>query len=615
MATARGSSDSTVEFEAPPGGDAEGRGLLLDLLDELAEAWEVPGEPVPVETYLARLPDPGDPVAVELIYQEFCLAEHRGLAPDPEDYLRRFPGFVDRLERLFRFHEAIDEGQLRAWVGEPKLPEVGDAVGPYLLIRELGRGGFARVFLAIQGDLSDRPVVLKISDRASGEPQLLARVRHPQIVEVIRQGEADGGALHLICMPYQGGGSLSEVLDAVGRGPRRPRSGSALVEAIDRIAGLDPGSPLKSGPHRARLASESYPRAVAWLVALLAEALDYAHRRGVAHGDLKPSNVLLASDGRPMLLDFNLAVDWRDEVEGARFGGGTLAYLSPERLRALADPTSARRPSPSSRRRADLYGLGLVLLEALTGRAPAAPKADGTTRAAVATRLAEAREALDPARLTAQRAIPRRPPPDPRPPARARPPRPLPGRLPARRRPQELAGPRTPGPRGRALRDGAGGALGSSSPAPAGDHGDRGGRRRRARRVGILGLVLRGTGRFHDQDRAGLGRSRAGRLPVPAELLGARRVPPRRGRRGGPSPGVLRARPLPDRTRPTGEGGRTSGRSVPRTGSTWSFGSWSGPGGSPRAWRPVRRPSTTGDAPPVPSTASPSGWRPDRSVS
>ncbi len=134
---------------------------------------------------------------------------------------------------------------------------------------------------------------------------------------------------------------------------------------------------------------------MAWVVARLAEALDHAFSRDVAHGDIKPSNILLSADGNPMLLDFNLARDgspagssWSDNDPG-----GTLAYMAPERLRKLAtaDPTgdgsrsgrsfsdsdvhSNTSPTQASDlldrgpHLADIYALGMVLLETLTARA------------------------------------------------------------------------------------------------------------------------------------------------------------------------------------------------------------------------------------------------------
>ena len=148
---------------------------------------------------------------------------------------------------------------------------------------------------------------------------------------------------------------------------------------------------MRGRPARSSRAS-SYDRAIAWIVARLAEALDHAFSRDVAHGDVKPSNILLSADGNPMLLDFNLARDGAlavDDPSRAVDLGGTLAYMSPERLRALAsfepplddiigEPETECDPDPSLTERAphlaDLYALGMVLLEALTGRPPLAIK-------------------------------------------------------------------------------------------------------------------------------------------------------------------------------------------------------------------------------------------------
>jgi serine/threonine protein kinase len=372
--------------------------------------WDA-GRRTPAEAYLDRL-DPADPfAAIELVYAEFCLAEEHGLAPDPRSYLARFPAHRDRLARLFGLHDALGPAGLEAAPGPaaPDLPGPGDAIGPYRLLRELGRGGFARVFLAEQDDLEGRLVVLKVSARPSPEPRLLARAGHPHIVAVLRHGEADGGALHLTCMPFQGGADLGAVLAALRRpGRRRRRSGADLLEALDHAAA--PESPRPAGEALARdlLGGLRLDAAVAWIVARLAQALDHAHHRGVSHGDLKPSNILLAADGRPMLLDFNLACDWRGDpaARGGSDPGGTLVYMAPERLRALAGAAAAPFPDARARHRADLYALGLILAEALGAPPPIATPDPGGSVLDSALALATCRERPDGALRALFRAVP-----------------------------------------------------------------------------------------------------------------------------------------------------------------------------------------------------------------
>lgn len=363
---ARATSARTVP--APEGPPDVFSAAIADLTDRWGR-----GERAPAEAYLGR--GRGWPAdrAVELVYREYRLAATAGLAPSKSAYLARFPEHRGALERLLDLDAACPDsllGRLDAAYDdedEDPLPRAGDAIGPYVLERELGEGGFARVFLARQADLADRPVVVKVTTRPTREPWLLARARHPNIVEVLTHAEVDDGALQLIAMPFLGGAALSTILARRRSRPAAARP-SRFLEDLDATAAPEHRPAGSPGPSRSILKAMSDAESFAWIAARLAEALDHARRRGVAHGDVKPSNVLIAADGTPMLLDFNLAQDWTDA--DAADVGGTLAYMAPERLLALAGD-GASAPDDEAAHRADVYALGMVMLEALTGWSPA----------------------------------------------------------------------------------------------------------------------------------------------------------------------------------------------------------------------------------------------------
>ncbi len=165
---------------------------LRGLLAEFTARWQR-GESPMVEEYLFRLEagsesdtesafGPGSRAgngigpgsrrsAVELIYHAYCLAEASGLNPDPADYLERFPAYGPALRRLFGLQRLLDSPDLASsWLdAAPPLPEPGDEIGPFHLLRILGAGSFARVFLAEQADLDHRLVVVKVSSRITPE--------------------------------------------------------------------------------------------------------------------------------------------------------------------------------------------------------------------------------------------------------------------------------------------------------------------------------------------------------------------------------------------------------------------------------------------------------------
>lgn len=215
-------------------------------------------------------------------------------------------------------------------------PGRGSRIGPYRLVRELGRGGMGVVHEAVDTSL-DRRVALKvISPRLAGDPAFRARfVREaraqasldsPHVVPVYAHGEADG-ALFIVTRLVPGG-DLGARLRARGA--------------------LPPG-----------LAVE--------LVAQVATGLADAHARGLVHRDVKPANVLLEArrdGGSAYLTDFGIA-GREDEQPAVRGAAGTPAYLAPEL-------SAGGRPGPA----ADVYALGCVLWAALTGRPPYAATSD-----------------------------------------------------------------------------------------------------------------------------------------------------------------------------------------------------------------------------------------------
>ena len=204
--------------------------------------------------------------------------------------------------------------------------------GRFRLDRQIGRGGFARVFLCTDLTL-ERRVAIKILDHAllerADEHDFLARFRrearavaaldHPNILGIHDYGE-DDGTIYLV-MPFIEGGTLHERLTG-GRA-------------------LDPAT------------AGNYLRQVA-------AALDYAHRRGIVHRDIKPQNMLLrAEDDRLLLADFGIAKVLGDTGAQTRTGAaGTIAYMAPEQFRGEISPAL------------DIYALGCVLFQMLTGRLP-----------------------------------------------------------------------------------------------------------------------------------------------------------------------------------------------------------------------------------------------------
>jgi len=200
--------------------------------------------------------------------------------------------------------------------------------GRYRVVRKLGSGGMADVYLAEDEELGRRVAIKILNDRHANDEQFVERFRreaknaaglsHPNIVSIYDRGEAEG--TYYIAMEYLDGRSLKELV--LARGPL------PIADAI------------------------SFTRDV--LV-----ALRFAHRKGVVHRDIKPHNVMADADGRLKVTDFGIARAGASQMTEAGSIIGTAQYLSPEQARGSAVD-----------QRSDLYSVGVVLYELLTGTVP-----------------------------------------------------------------------------------------------------------------------------------------------------------------------------------------------------------------------------------------------------
>jgi serine/threonine protein kinase/tetratricopeptide (TPR) repeat protein len=299
--------------------------------------------------------------AIRLIYEETCLRREAGQPVGTDEVVARFPRWGAELRALFECDRLI-----RSPRGPVAFPEVGEVLGPFLLLAELGRGASGRTFLASDPTLADRPVVVKMITDDQDEHLALARLRHTHIVPLFSEHTFPERGLRGLCMPFLGGTSLARVLEDLADVPLEQRSGELLVKVIDRHTRAMPSTPRADGPFRRSLEQASYVEAMTWIAACLADALHYAHARGLVHMDIKPSNVLITMDGQPMLLDFHLAREpiLAGESVADRLGG-TPGWMSPEHERALTALVEGR-PSPLAvDGRSDLFALGLLLGEAI----------------------------------------------------------------------------------------------------------------------------------------------------------------------------------------------------------------------------------------------------------
>jgi serine/threonine protein kinase len=320
-----------------------------------------------VEDYVAAFPELAEGgVPPDLLYEEFFARKRLGERVPLDDYRRRFPEQAEQLQRMLGGSSTYKATTLCA----PKSAvgfQAGDMVDDFELKAQLGEGAFAKVFLAYQKSMQ-RLVALKISADRGEEPQTLAQLNHPHIVRVFDQRRLPQQNQRLLYMEFLAGGTLLDVLDVTRDTPRSELSGKTLLAVIERMLKRR-GADAVESPARRLLESATWPQAVAWIGARLADALAAAHSRGVLHRDIKPANVLLGADASPRLADFN--VGFCSKLTGASphtFFGGSLIYMSPEQMEAY-NPAHERSAAELDGR-SDLFSLGVTLWELLTGNRP-----------------------------------------------------------------------------------------------------------------------------------------------------------------------------------------------------------------------------------------------------
>ena len=301
---------------------------------------------------------------------------------DAQAYCEQFPPVQSSLAKMFWADQFIVENPELLVDAPASWPEVApDAEWEgFKLLAELGRGAFARVYLAQELALGGRLVAVKCTSFGAREAATLGRLDHPGVVPIHFIRDLPDHNMTVVCMPYLGHATLQQVCTYLHGLPRPALRAVSILQACE-----DERLPAPLAPPILRRGA--YLDGVRWLAARIAGALGYLHAHGISHRDLKPSNILLQPDGAPRLLDFNLSADTL--LPKAQVGG-TLHYMAPEQLEAMEHGDAA-----GLTQQIDVFALGVILFEWLTGSHPCAPLPADKNAATLAKHLLKRYQDID----------------------------------------------------------------------------------------------------------------------------------------------------------------------------------------------------------------------------
>jgi tetratricopeptide (TPR) repeat protein len=314
---------------------------------------------------------------IEQAVQLFVDAQLQGQQLNIDEFVKQYPEFESQIRQRIQSLQEIDglfaclmEADTNDFgEGIPEHSLIGKRLGDFEILSLIGTGGMGAVFLARQV-LLDREVALKVISDISGtrakslerfkrEAKVLAKISHQNIVPIYEVGQQ--GPYSYFAMEYIKGISLDKVLSSIRNAKSTDKASNIMRWCIEARGNIDENKREKAdGLSRAEVDTDYIVR-ISRIIISIASALDYAHKKGILHRDVKPSNILIDTEGTAKLVDFGLAKAETQQtitITGEFFG--TPNYVSPEQI---------RRPEIVDCR-SDVYSLAATYYECLTLHPP-----------------------------------------------------------------------------------------------------------------------------------------------------------------------------------------------------------------------------------------------------